>query len=460
MNRVATSTAWPPSPHLLAWCLFAVLVLVYNANGREMGTYDSQPTKFAARELALYGRLTLDRVVAKTPEYGNRAGFQRDRHGHYRSAYSVVPSILAAVPASLLHVTGLVDLRAPLAPNLVAKLTASVLTAAAATLAFVALAPIFGTSAAFWAAVGLGLGTNLWPLASGTLWQLETVSVGLALALLGWYRPLASLSIRRVMIGAAGVALATAARAQVAPMALVLLSGLVARVGWRRALPALVVVGTAASVLMGFQWYWFGDVLGATHALQEANLAAHGVTGTLSAKPWVGAAGLIVSPNRGLVIFSPVVLVAFVGAALLCRRPSSCGEGWWLAAALVQFVGYSCYSMWWGGHTYGPRYLVDTMIPLAPAAAAGIGWVTARPWRKVLAIVMLAYSIAVAALGAFVYPADEWNQDPDVDINHQRLWDWTDMQTVRCWRTGPSPQNFSLIDREAVRNLPRDGSRP
>ena len=122
------------TPRARGWCLFAALFVIYNANGREMGTYASQPTKFAAREFALHGRLTLDQVVAKTPQSAERAGFQMGRHGHYRSAYSVVPSIIAAVPASLLHVTGLVDLRAPLAPNLIAKLTASTLTAAAVVL--------------------------------------------------------------------------------------------------------------------------------------------------------------------------------------------------------------------------------------------------------------------------------------------------------------------------------------
>jgi hypothetical protein len=454
MSRITTAPTRPRSRRLTAWCLFAGLFLIYNANGREMGTYDSQPTKFAVRELALYGRLTLDRVVARTPEYGNRAGFQRDLRGHYRSAYSVVPSILAAVPASLLHATGLVDLRAPLAPNLVAKLAASLLTAAAATVTFIALAPVFGGSAALWVVIGLGLGTNLWPLASGTLWQLETVSVGFALALLGWFRPPASLSLRWVITGAVGVALAAAARPQVAPMAAVLLVGLGARIGLRRAAPALVVVAAAAGVLAAFQWYWFGDVLGAAPALQNANLAAHGVSGTLAEEPWLAAAGLLISPSRGLVIFSPVVLFAFLGGLVLWRRPSRCGEGWWLTTALVQIAGYSFYSMWWGGHTYGPRYLVDTMILLAPPAAAAMGWVTARPWRKVLAGTLLTYSIVVAATGAFVYPADEWNQDPDVDLHHERLWDWKDTQILRCWQKGPSPQNFSLIDWTAVRNRP------
>jgi hypothetical protein len=435
----------------LAWAIFALLVIVYNANGREMPTYDSQPTKLAARELVLHGRLTLDRVVAKTPEYGNRAGFQRDRLGHYRSAYSVLPALAAAVPGALLHVTGLVDLRAPLAPNLVAKLTASIMVAAAVALVFVALAGIFGDAAAFWVALGLGLGTNLWPLASGTLWQLETVTLGLALALFGWLRDAAHVRTRDVVIGALGLALAAGARVQAVPMAAVLVLGLVVRIGWRRATPGLCVLAASAAALMWVQWNWFGSVLGAAQALQDANLAAHAVTGTLAAKPWVGALGLLVSPSRGLIVFSPIVLIPIFAAPGVWARRNPNGEGWWLLAAAVQFAGYSCYSMWWGGHTYGPRYLVDALVALAPAACVGMHWVRRTSWRKAVAGAALAFSVAVAATGAFVYPADMWNQGEDVDRNHQRLWDWKDMQIVRCWRTGLSPQNFSLIDWGSVR---------
>lgn len=438
-----------------AWCLFAGLVLAYNSNGRETPTYDSQPTKFAARELALHGRLTLDTVVATAPDYGTRPAFQRDRHGHYRSAYSVVPSIAAAIPASLLHVTGLVDLRAPLAPNLIAKLTASALTAASVVLVYLALAAAFGNRTALVVGLGLGLGTNLWPLASGTLWQLETVSVGMAIALYAWLRPGDALNSRWVVIGAIGVALAASARVQTVPMVAVLLTGLILRIGIRRAAPALAAVAAAAAVLMSFQWWWFGDVLGALPMLQAQNLAVHGVTGTLNPQPLAGAAGLLVSPNRGLLVFSPVVLVALAGMVMARRGPSSLGAGWWTVAAVIQFVAYACYSMWWGGHTYGPRYLVDILIPMAPAAAIGMGWVAAARWRRLAALVALVFSILVAATGAYCFPHDRWNADPDVDRNHGRIWDWSDLQIVRCWRNGPSPQNFSLFDRAAVRQAPQ-----
>jgi hypothetical protein len=44
--------------------------------------------------------------------------------------------------------------------------------------------------------------------------------------------------------------------------------------------------------------------------------------------------------------------------------------------------------------------------------------------------------------------------DPsNVDRNHHRLWSVADNQIRRCWHRGPSPQNFTLLDRAAVRRI-------
>ena len=54
-------------------------------------------------------------------------------------------------------------------------------------------------------------------------------------------------------MGAAGLALAGAARLEVTPMILVLLAGLTLRLGVRRTLGAYAVIGAAAAVLMSAQ---------------------------------------------------------------------------------------------------------------------------------------------------------------------------------------------------------------
>ncbi len=439
-----------------SWTLFGLLLVIYNSNGREIQSYDTQPTKYAARELALRGTLTLDYVIGTTPALAERMAFQRDRSGHWRSAYSVVPSIEAAAVASLLHVTRAINLRAPLAPGFVAALTASLLTAGAVTLVFVSIARVTTFRTAVLVAIGLGLGTNLWPLASRTLWQFETVSFGCALAMYAWLRRSSDLGTAQVCLGAAGLALAGAARLETAPTIAILVVGLIARVGLKRAAPALGIVASVAVVMMSAHWVWFGHLLGAKALLQEQGLAAHAVTTTFNREPWTAAYGLLASPSRGLLVFSPVVLVAILGVPRVWRQPFAAGEAWWTIAGAAQFGGYCFYSMWWGGHTYGPRYVMDTLVPMAPAAALGVDMLFRRRLLRLAGGLALAWSITVAATGAFCYPNDQWNSDPDdVDKNVARVWDWHDPQFVRCWRRGPSPQNFSFAEPGSLRRPER-----
>jgi hypothetical protein len=60
--------------------------------------------------------------------------------------------------------------------------------------------------------------------------------------------------------------------------------------------------------------------------------------------------------------------------------------------------------------------------------------------------VALTWSMLAAGIGAFVYPAEQWNSNPlDVDRHHERLWDWTDMQIVRAARQRWNDRNFMLF---------------
>jgi len=166
--------------------------------------------------------------------------------------------------------------------------------------------------------------------------------------------------------------------------------------------------------------------------------------------PGPGLAGLLFSPSRGLLVFSPIVLI--VGAARAHGDDRSILR-WTLAAAAVQLLVYSSFSVWWGGFAYGPRYLLDLLPALIPAAAmATARLAAARPIWRLTAAAALVWSIAVAATGAFCYPHDRWNNDPEsVDRFHHRLWDVRDSQIPRCWSRGLSPQNFALFNREAWR---------
>jgi hypothetical protein len=438
-----------------AGMLFVVLLLVYNANGREIGSYDTQPTKFAARELLLRGTLSLNHVVGATPEYANRWGFILAADGHYRSVYSPVPAIMAAAVTWPLWKTGLIDIRAPLAPGLMAVITASVLVSLAVTLAFFTARQRLPRRRAILLAAGLGLGTGFWSSASQTLWQTESAVVGLALAVLAFAAPRERISGFGAIAIGFGLGLAGATRPQLAPVVAFLLAGTWMRSRPRHAAAAALIVAMFVAGLCAVNQRWFGHPLGALPLLQDVNARVH-ATGASFALSFEGLAGLLISPNRGLLVFSPVILVALAGI----RR--CFGDGWrsplrWCVLALAaQYVLYGTYAVWWGGHTYGPRYLVDVLPVAVPLGAVAMSQPGFGPGAKIAAAAALVWSIVVAATGAFCYPNERWNLDPaDVDRNHGRLWSVSDNQIRRCWSRGLSPQNFSLLDRAAVRRVPQ-----
>jgi len=447
MSASDASRAPGPGGNALIVTVLALVTLVaLNINGREVGSYDTQPTKFAARELALRHTLTLDRVVAAAPALADRPGFAKSRDGHYRSAYSVVPSFLAAGPAWLLSAAGVLDLEAPMAPAIVAKLTASLLVATGVVLAYFIARRRTGAVAAVAVAAGYGLGTNVW-LSAQTLGAHETVVATMTAAVLCLTAPGKEWRVWPAWVATTMLAVAGAARPQMAPAIAVLLLSIIVRGGGRlRDWLPISMVAAGAALVVGFNIKWFGSPIGAVPRLEELHPAVHAVTGTFSTHPWTGAGGLLFSPSRGLLVFSPIVLVVAGGLGSAWREGRRGPLGWLLLAALAQFGLYASYTVWWGGHTYGPRYCVDLLPLLVPVAAAAVPGIARSRLTKVACCVARAWSVLLAATGALAYPAERWNTDPtEIDRDHARLWDWSDPQFVRCWERGFSPDNFNLF---------------
>lgn len=93
--------------------------------------------------------------------------------------------------------------------------------------------------------------------------------------------------------------------------------------------------------------------------------------GVQTSKPWLwGVAMNLVSPSRGLLIFTPVFLFAIAGAALAFTRPFRLPLACYLTVIVLCHA--ALLGNYWGGHCYGPRYFSD-MAPfliflLIPAA--------------------------------------------------------------------------------------------
>ena len=436
----------------VAAALFLVLLAVYNANGREIPSFDTQPAKFATRELLLRGTLTLNHVVGTTPQLLERAPFVAAADGNYRSAYSPTPVLLAAGIVWPLYSLKVLDIRAPLAPSLIAKLAASVLTAAAVVLMFLTALRWAPRARALLIALGVGAGTGYWSTLSQTLWQHESAAAGLALAVWAFTRPADRLDARAALLTGLGLGIAGTSRPQLSVTAAVLLLGMFARARFRAAALAAAIVVVGAAALMSANVRWFEHPLGAAPRLESLHPAIHATEGSFELS-LAGPAGLLISPNRGLLIYSPIVLIALAGLPFAFTSGWRSPVWWCALAAVFQYLLYGGYTVWWGGHTYGPRYVLDLLPLLAPCAALLLGSRRGSGAARLFSAMAFAWSVGVAATGAFAYPNERWNTDPsDVDRHHSRLWDWTDTQIVRCWTRGADPRNFHLLDPTAFRS--------
>ncbi len=284
--------------------------------------------------------------------------------------------------------------------------------------------------------VALALGTSVWSTASRGLWQ---HGPGLLLVGAAWLAAL-HLAGRDHRPGRLDLAVAVASGAA---------AGLAV---WVR--PTNAVFGVAVLVFVvatGRRWSTWA--LGAAGALVAGGLLDLAVLGT-AVPPYfrsgrfelhdqfaqaVGAN--LVSPARGLLVFSPVLLLSLLALGPVRRRLLGAEVSMFavlaLGATLLVALAASGYAeRWWAGYSFGPRFLTETVAVLGPVVALVVfgprppgAW--SRAVGTVLAPALLAVSVLVHAGGALTPASECWNGSPvAVDDRPSRVWDWSDAQAL------------------------------
>ncbi|MEA1928650.1 MAG: hypothetical protein U9N73_10625 [Candidatus Auribacterota bacterium] len=110
---------------------------------------------------------------------------------------------------------------------------------------------------------------------------------------------------------------------------------------------------------------------------------------------------LLISPYRGLFLYSPFLLLGIGGIVKMIRDQEWRREGWLiLAITVVYFFFLSAFSDWEGGWSMGPRHLVPILPFLTTAVVFYLGKTTGS-FRKVL-IWFLAVTSLIAIFLTFV----------------------------------------------------------
>lgn len=156
-----------------------------------------------------------------------------------------------------------------------------------------------------------------------------------------------------------------------------------------------------------------------------------------SAAPDLGqiAAGLLISPARGLLIYNPFLWIALVATLLagvrIFRSPlATCC----LAVAVLLFVaiGNTNSSSWWGGWSFGSRLLVDALpalFVLTLIAAQALLDPLRPQWQRAivpaLGGVALVAGVGINTAQGLYNPATyTWNAVPHIDQHPEYIFSW------------------------------------
>ena len=420
--------------------LFLVVLGVYSANGRLIGAVDTVANQLLPIAIVRGDGPVLNRFADSVQgEYYVKLDGER-----LISRYPILPALLA-LPATWLQVHALDRIvpgwtRDPVVYDgwirVIAKNAAALLAALTALFFYRLLLQLGLAEVAVVTTLATALGSDLWVVGSQSPWQHGSAAFFLTLSLLLLVPAQAGRS--RLVGGGLAAAAAVCARPTsvlfAAPLAVWALRALGRRSFW-----FLVPAAAVAALLLGHNWLVFGNLMGGLAEIEGLGHAKHGLTGWLTSEPLTSLAGTLLSPNRGLFVFSPWALLALAAlpatARPLARFPV-------VRAALLGLIPFglvvSWYGVWWGGWTFGPRYWTEAMPLFGVLLGFALVWAGQRSRPALHAFrAAIAASIALQTIGAFCYPSS-WNRIPvSVDVQHERLWDWADSEIRRCLEEGP-----------------------
>jgi hypothetical protein len=401
--------------------LFLVVLGAYLVNGRTIGAGDTLPARYLPWSILQHRSMTLDPFPSLYDEAAVRAFPVLDgipyyllrRSGHYVSAYTPGPGVLALPVYALPILLGARPDTAWAAG--LEKLSAALITALSAVLLFAALRRLVSDGWALGIALVYALGTSSLSISSQGLWQHGPSQLFLTLLIYCLVRGLGE----ERFLAYAGFAISAAVAMRSTNLVLVLPVALWIVFTRSALIPRLVLWALlpAAGMLL------YNVVLFRPLAFAAGHTTAP-LWALFSQIPLhEGLAGILVSPGRGLFVYSPVLLFSIIGAITVWRRGPWAFRALSLGLPLIAVV-VGKWFLWWGGHSWGPRLLADTTPILCFFLYPLTGLLSRRPVLKVAFIALAVLSVAAHGLGAALYDG-RWDSMGDLDRNNARLWSWT-----------------------------------
>jgi hypothetical protein len=393
--------------------LFAVPFCVYVYGMRYVGSGDTRASEYLAVSLVREGDFDLDEFVA----HGEEMPYSFARSGDRTvNLYTPVPGMMN-VPVFLAADLAGVDLEAELLP--LNKVSMSMWAALSVVLMFhIILGLGFRPRRAFLLSLVFAFGTLLWSVCARGTWQ-HGPSVFLLCCALRLMQ-----SERKAVFAWGGSLLALMCVNRPVDAIFAVPVFVYVLVHRRDRVAGFLLT---ALIPVAFMLWYSVEYWGSPLALGQ------GQSGKFTGSPLLAVPGMLISPARGLLVFSPV----FVFAILYMVRDVFARGGrvlyrYMVAGLALTLVCYSFWERWSGGHCFGYRYLSDFLpVLMIFLAESWDTYIAKRRWTLALFWVLLAFSVYVNFLGAFFYPSGfDWEPD-NTDFHPARYWS-LDTEITRC----------------------------
>jgi hypothetical protein len=462
-----------PSPDrrdaALAILLFIILTGIYHANRTFQHADDSLGNVLLAENITRSQGFTMagDWLLQRLCPRGEMPYCNRPLHqnvflvttttsGQYGNTFGIVPALLVYPVYSLLERVVGTPATHPLRVRLIiGKLLASLITAASAIFFYLALRLRLGRTSALMLTLLLALATPYWSLLSQAYLQQAAGLFWLCLGMLLFFVGLRQ--DRIVPLLGCALALGLAAATRSTHLFIIFTCAAYLFIYHRnRTFPFLCLAAVPMVLLLISNHLLMGDALLTPQAVKSTQLASELFTFT---SPWetpllAGLGGLLISPGRGLFVYSPI----FLALAALCwssyRRALPRPYWPFLLAAPFYLVTGAKWFDWWGGYTYGPRMLAD-ILPLLVLALVPLATLPLRRSLCAALVLLFLTSVSIHGLGAFSYNM-QWDitrlslpKTPPTD--RREIWLRHDA-AVRDWSDSPIEYYLRHFSTERARN--------
>ncbi|MEE2828012.1 MAG: glycosyltransferase family 39 protein [Myxococcota bacterium] len=259
------------------------------------------------------------------------------------------------------------------------------------------------------ALAALFFGTTFWPQCRQTLWSNQAATLGVAFLVFGAFRARRQglSSHLALSLGlAAGWAIMTRGGTAVLCLPLLVAILMENKEQLRRSLGWIVLGGIPFALL--FAWdnlvhtgsLWTPTFLPIAAEISQRMGEEDSAFGGHVLR---GLAGSLFSPSRGLLVFSPFLVLALPGAWRAWRSRDRIRISMALGVAGLLLINAS-YTDWWGAACWGPRRLMEA-LPLLTLLVFEPTWARQRPGRGVAALggLLLILALGIQSIGFFFY---------------------------------------------------------